>query len=339
MDFLCALIVLILFAVLLLLKSKKENLEEKGNLLGRYNCLRGLFALEIIVGHCVQGEQTYLFLFENFLCISVAFFFFVSAYGMTLSYIKNENYLKRFVLSKCGYVFMMNTIAFLCGFGLSFVTGLKTKYVPEDNIVSAYFSSTNWYVWEIMAFYILFYVAFKLTKRYRWISCLIVVLVATLLMYEFNIFESYYTAAFAFPLGIFAGENDDLLKAKLSKKWKYCVVVSILLMIIGFSCFIIPGGNIYRDLYLRNIMAVGIILGIGTLLNNFSFKNRTLDFLSRYSAGLYFFQFIFLELCNVMRIRYYVKIPIVVLGAIIMSLITNEPAIKIKKVLKNSIGG
>lgn len=335
MDLLYAFIILLFFGTVILSGIRKDKLQEDGDLLGRYNRLRGLFAFEIIIGHCVQGEHSYLFLFENFLCLSVAFFFFVSAYGMTLSYTNKQGYLRGFVYSKCGYIFIANTIAFFCGAGLSFVTGYTTKFTSKGDIVSTYFESTNWFIWEIMAFYVLFYIVFKTIKHNRWIMCLVVVTVSTFLMYMLGVFESYYTASFAFPLGIFIGEKDDLIKKLLNVEGMKCAIVSVLLIVAGLGCFLIPGGNIYRDLYLRNIMAAGIILFIGVLLFNISCGNRFMDFLSRYSAGLYFYQFIFLELCIAMGIRYYVKIPIVILGAFTMSLILDGPTKKINKMLKS----
>lgn len=53
------------------------------------NALRGIFAIEIVIGHVVRYENTWLYPFGKFMIISVAFFFFVSAFGM-VSPIRNR---------------------------------------------------------------------------------------------------------------------------------------------------------------------------------------------------------------------------------------------------------
>lgn len=50
------------------------------------NRLRGIFAIEIVIGHVVRDEQTILYPLGKFMICSVAFFFFVSAFGMAVSY-------------------------------------------------------------------------------------------------------------------------------------------------------------------------------------------------------------------------------------------------------------
>ncbi len=58
---------------------------DKTEKLKRLNALRGWFAVQIILGHAVYQDSA-LYPLCQFSIISVAYFFFVSAFGMVLSY-------------------------------------------------------------------------------------------------------------------------------------------------------------------------------------------------------------------------------------------------------------
>jgi len=83
----------------------EKNIEKQ---LIQLNSLRGLFALEIIIGHVVRDESGIISMLGRFMICSVAFFFFLSASGMVLSYKSKNDYLSiRFLINKVFFLFLM----------------------------------------------------------------------------------------------------------------------------------------------------------------------------------------------------------------------------------------
>ena len=92
-----ALLIYAIFIFILLFGIKFRPLTKEEDFFFSFNRLRGFFALEIVVGHVVRYESSLLYPIGKFMIISVAFFFFVSAYGMARSYDAKEDYLHGFL--------------------------------------------------------------------------------------------------------------------------------------------------------------------------------------------------------------------------------------------------
>ena len=74
MSYAISAVVIVAFMLILFPGTEKVKTQGKQELLGRYNMLRGIFALEIIVGHIIRFERTPLYLLGKVMIISVAFF-------------------------------------------------------------------------------------------------------------------------------------------------------------------------------------------------------------------------------------------------------------------------
>lgn len=105
--------VFLIFAGFALFGCKKRSTDSlsRKSCLQNLNDLRGLFALEIVLGHVVRWETTILLPFGKFMICSVAFFFFVSAFGMAISHEEKENYLSyHFLISKPVCLFLITVL-------------------------------------------------------------------------------------------------------------------------------------------------------------------------------------------------------------------------------------
>lgn len=84
-------------------KTDRLNISEKTGYLSRLNSLRGLFALDILIGH-VAGHNMYpLMPFEKFSIVSVAGFFFLSGAGLADSYYKKKIPFRHSIKNNCTY--------------------------------------------------------------------------------------------------------------------------------------------------------------------------------------------------------------------------------------------
>lgn len=66
----------VFFAMLLLWGSRPAKVEREEDYFSNFNSLRGLFAIEIVIGHVIRYESGLLYPLGKFMIISVAYFFF-----------------------------------------------------------------------------------------------------------------------------------------------------------------------------------------------------------------------------------------------------------------------
>ena len=328
------LIIMVLIAGIVITGITIETVKEESDILARLNKLRGLFAVVIVIGHSVQGhmESTYLYAFEKLLCICVAYFFFVSAYGITLSAAKREDYFNGFMVRKCGYILFLSIIAYLVEIISNYVVYHNKGF--EENIVVAFFKYTNWYVWEVIGFYILLRIVFGVIKSHRGVVLLMVAVVTGVIMYTFRVYEPYYTAIFAFPMGVLVAEHrEGFYKLLNDKKLVYILVLAVF-SACGLGCFVLPEGIIIRDLFMRNSMGIGAVLALILVVSRINVGNAFLKFLTKYSAEIYIFQFVWIRQAAKMGYSYKIVLVYILIMTLLCAVIFHYIDEKVKSMLK-----
>lgn len=311
LDFLYSGITILLFVIMLMAGFKKSNNEITPLvIIQRYNNLRGIFAIQIVVGHVIRYDNTLLYPFGKMMIVSVAFFFFVSSFGMVQSYYKKKNYLKGFLLSKCGYILILASAAYLFDIIISIIAfGKCGSLTSLKCFVINFFKCTNWYIWEIMIFYILFFVIFKYVKKYRSILFFTITILAVTFLFESGFSEMYYASSLGFPLGILAGEHfNGFCNFVYSFKGK---ITAAILTVLGL-CSLIPGQNgLIGMVYMRNMICIAGLLILMYIFRSFEFNNRFLQITGKYSMEIYLFQFTWLWISESTGWDYKARIPLV----------------------------
>lgn len=161
--------------------------------------LRGMLVVLIIVFHC---SFYYSFTFPDLGHIAVSMFLFFSGYGLELSLHRKKGYLKGFPSNRIfGILVQYWTIVLAIAIiGLLMYPGTD----PIDRIASALFKTPHWFVVEILAFYVLFYLTGTLLRR-EGIRIAVTVICTFLLMFlMFRYYGSalYYLSGAGFAFGI-----------------------------------------------------------------------------------------------------------------------------------------
>lgn len=159
-------IIYVLFATLCIYGIKKNTTSDKKQSLDKLNSLRGIFAIEIVIGHAVRHANSYLMPFGKFMMIAVGYFFFISAFGMVTSLQTKDSYLNGFCRRKIGYLFLSTIIAFIINFTLDMLFPANAGYLCNIHTLPfTYFTKTNWYMFELILFYGIFFIAYKYIKH------------------------------------------------------------------------------------------------------------------------------------------------------------------------------
>lgn len=256
----------------------------------RFNSLRGLFALEIVCGHVIRYESTLLYPLGKFMIVSVAFFFFVSGWGVCRSYHHKANYLNKFLTKKCGYLLVLSLLAFAVRMVVLLATG---RFDNGRNLILQYFSSTNWYIWELFFFYCLFFLAYRFLPKYRWAVIAAVTFLLMTAAFFGGMIQGYYSSAMAFPAGVVMYEYYPVIVGFFKKTGGKVIV--FMMAVFGLSSLLLGADSLIGMVYLRNVMCLAVLCIMVYFLTYFHTDNLFLRFLGKYSTGIYLYQFVYLE--------------------------------------------
>ncbi|MCX4338486.1 MAG: acyltransferase family protein [Lachnospiraceae bacterium] len=315
-------IVLIGFICLILAGCHKRDIriETRESYLQMLNGLRGIFALEIVVGHVVRNERILLYPLGKFMICSVAYFFFVSAFGMAVSFEKKKNYLSyKFLISKPLYLFIISFIFYLVDMVIDYVCRSDLNYVTPG-VPKAFFVTTNWYIWELIGFYILFFCVYKYMPKFRIPLVAGITIILSVVMYYSGFKETYIASSFAFPMGLLFGEYFENVKQFLFSFKGFFMTVT--LSIFGMSCFLIKNENVISMVFMRNAIGIATILIIFFACTRYTLgEGQIVIFLSKYSTEIYLSQFVWLRLTESLGWNYMIRLPFVVAATIIMAVL------------------
>ncbi len=328
-----SLFVLFLIACLILWGCEKQPATlSRENCLQNLNDLRGLFALEIVIGHVVRYEHTILFPLGKFMICSVAFFYFVSAFGMAISFERKKNYLNlSFLLSKPLYLWILSLVFFLIGMIIDAVCPNDLSYITPG-LRWAYLLTTNWYIWELIGFYLIFYCIYKFLPRFRVLLICITTLFLSIALYQKGFWEAYVASTFAFPAGLLFGEYFTLVK-KFLFSYKG-ILTTIFLSIFGLCCLLVETESMLSIVFMRNALCLSTIIITFYICTHFTLANNSIArFLCRYSTEIYLSQFVWIRFSESYDWNYAIRMPFVIISTLAMAVLIHPIVNLIRKIL------
>ena len=175
--------------------------------------LRGFLALVIVLGHFSYFmEGTFVSAMTLAAPASVAFFLFISGYGLTCSIWKEGMpYLKTFLLSKIVRIVLPALLvvllhALLCGRSGVVLHARARLVLANGNTFLPHY----WFVWTILYDYLLFYLSWRFLPR-CWTKY--VILAGVLVFLSVTILSGYdrcwWMCALSFPAGVFFAEYEQ----------------------------------------------------------------------------------------------------------------------------------
>ena len=263
--------------------------ESNRELFIRLNRLRGILAVCVLLSH-VWGYTGLVFLipFNKAVTISVALFFFLSGYGMTLSAEKKGNYRKEILLIKIPWLLYMAILAYL--FSALAQMLLKVPATEEGSYlpfgIKQFFVSTNWYVYELIGFYLVFAITLKIKSgKIRTGIVSFISAIALVLLYKAGVVEAYYNSIIGFSTGMIMG---SLKKTEVLKK-KVMLLCGVFIFAAGFGFMFILDKHSVLVAIIRNITAAGGMIIVTYICSIIDYHLLPNDYLCRISPELYFY--------------------------------------------------
>ncbi len=262
----------------------------------------------IVIGHCsmyFEKELLPLMLIHRFNMVSVCFFFMASGLSLSYNLEHKQRYLKGFIRNK---IILLMIFAFIAQIIGELVKGtVSGKFLTLDLMI---LTGGNWYIYEVIALYLIFYIANKFVQSAHtrevlfWVAAF-TICILTLYFCKHGKWEgwtgAYYFSTFSFPLGITISLHFEKIQGYLMQ---HSVLKSFILLCTAIcSCLslTLPKDSVIGGIFLRNIMG-GCIMLILFIVTNYvdvshiAVVSRIVLFLTKFSAEIYLYQFCLLDL-------------------------------------------
>lgn len=266
--------------------------------------LRGVLAMVIVFHHLAQrtGVGMLFIPFKRFGFLAVSVFFFLSGFGLQKSYIKSEQYKKRFLLRRIPQVLFPYIIVTALFWLLYAADGhiysfkdIIFSIVKGDPIVSF-----SWYIINILIFYIAYWLLMLLFgKRYH-----LMILGAALwygayafFCYKMGYTAYWYSSSHLLVVGMIWATYEDKILAFIKKRYILTTAVSL----VSFLALFILNTYFSKAIpfkagpfLLTMIISVLFVLCVILYSLRFRFGNRILEMLGDCSLEIYLIQGLFI---------------------------------------------
>lgn len=268
--------------------------------------LKGIFALVVLMHHLYQStdiiDNRYLgAIFQALGFFAVSIFFFLSGYGLQMSYcIKKQDYIKVFLKKKVMPFYCVIILLIAIYWPARILMG---EIVDPLNVVRSFFFgmtiiSKGWYLQAQLFLYLLFLCVWHFIKNdsVKQVVLFSIVIVHTALCISFDVSITRYISLLGFVLGIFWADKRMDIFVQLEKKRIYIlsVVFCLVAMAVTFGIWQLAGGWI--SIFSQGICQLLFVVFIILLTQKIQIVNSITMHLGVYSFEIYIVQGLFLNL-------------------------------------------
>lgn len=260
--------------------------------------LRGICAFEIMLGH-IGGATGEMILYPNRKAgiLFVGVFFALSGYGLMYSVAVKPGYLDYFftkrmlwgILLKAYFVYAVSVL----------VNVWQTQQISQMMYLidpRRFFVQTNWYVWEILIFYLWFYFSVKFWRSKILVSTVIFSVFFVAMAFVSGIDNPWYGSTLCFALGICLFKMSNRLEHFLLKYYNIILLTELLTagsMILLF--YVLGNDSIAGNPIARNMASVAFTAFCFCLLSRLKVGNKVSFWMGKYSYEIFLVHLLAIE--------------------------------------------
>lgn len=343
-------LILLPILALVVLSFRKQAANEDYLSIEKCNCLRGMLAVFIVLHHMSEKiSGGYLFpQLQHLGYLIVAVFFFLSGYGLMVSYQKKgEAYFKGYWKNRIGYllvVYLIVSVIYLIYFN---IVGQSIGLIQfAKSFISGYPTATfSWYIIVQLLFYVIFLFVFSICKRFNnglKILTLMALTLAMMIGFYYAGYDSFwYLSDIAFVIGVIYAKYRDKIDSVLSKNI-IMYLVALVFCFGGFAVFSIVPSIAARlgfeaDLIYwisRNISSSFFALIIVVTFYKLNLKSKIWAFLGGISLEIYLFHGMMINIFKSIISNEILWIITVILTSVAVAFIASLANKQISKLIK-----
>lgn len=292
--------IVFLWISLILIGTKyNKNINDIAFTMNNSIALRGICSIEIMMGHLGIATGS-LALFPNRKAgiLFVGIFFALSGYGLMYCIKNKEGYLKNFFKNRLGKLLLPAYFIFVIGIVLQSVISKNGSNMICVFDVKLFFIATNWYVWELLILYTVFFISLKVDRKMErfhiWILIFSILFIG--FAHAMNFERPWYGSTLCFWGGIIYFLYQNKFKETFVIKHPAINLISCcFVMVLALGMFFYLGG-VMGVLISRNVAAMSFVMVVITLLYRFNIGNKASIWLGKYSYEIFLFHPIFINL-------------------------------------------
>ncbi len=223
--------------------------------------LRGICSVEIMMGHIgLTTGSVILYPNRKAGILFVGIFFLLSGYGVAYCTEQKTDYLKNFLVKRAVKILLPAYFIKILMILMQYVL-LHTRE-PFPIHLEVFFTGLNWYVWEQLFFYLIFWIGHKIAPRYTEIIVWVVSVMLTVGAYLQGIDNPWYGSSFCFWLGLCIYKIQKR-KIKCGHVGVYCILTGVLAitLVISMAAFFLLGNNsVLGNPIARNVASVSFCI-------------------------------------------------------------------------------
>ena len=247
-------------------------------------CINGIFVVLVFLSHFGQYER--MPWNKPILAIGqlmVAPFLFFSGYGIMEQIKKKGDAYINHMPRKRIFKFYLHFCMALCIYLL--LSFLLDKDYSLSRIIWSFtalssIGNSNWYVFAILAMYIIVYISFKYFKKDGIIACVIMSVLYIILMKAFKGQDWWYNIILCFPAGMILSKYKDKICSIIRKPIFFVCVLIIALILYIF----------HLHIFAYEVVAISLCFLIVDICAYKAIKNRLFRSLGQYVFEIYILQ-------------------------------------------------
>lgn len=257
------------------------------------NCCKGIAAI-IIMLHHISFRLSNLPVYVKpiwYIAFPIVGFFFMSGYGLTCGLLQKKNYLQGFLSKRLLNIIAPYVIVAIVWIGLEIIGGqTPTRAIAEAFTIR--YIQPLWFIWVIIAVYIVFYAVFNHTEINVGAYWFAVITIAYILISAFvNPRDEMYASIIGMPLGIlwamYERKIDSYFEIGFLRKEIVAIVAFVILFIGRLTLSVVGFDNQLFQSVLRNIITIAFIVPLIELLKKVKIQKRFLIWLGTISYEIY----------------------------------------------------
>lgn len=290
--------------------------------------LKGICSIEIVLGHIgLFTNSKILFPFQKAGVLVVGLFLLFSGYGLTVSYLKKQ---KKYLGTWKKRILTIFMPAFIT-YGLYAIVEFFLGYTFNPFI--GFFIKTNWYIFEIIVLYALFFILlryFDINKCIRLITLFSLIFV--ICAHYLGISNPWYGSTMCFPLGMYYAYHEKEIINKINRSFMMTVILTLLLTVIAIGIYFMLGNKYFiSNVVARNFAAMTFSIFICILTTKVNIGNAITLFLGKISYEIYLTHLFILNILRDVQVDGIAMAYITILLTLVIAFILHQLINKNKK--------
>lgn len=329
------LLILILWVALIIHGISTVNRDNRIFNIEQTLALRGIAAIEIMIGHIgLSTGSIWLYPNRKAGILFVGIFFMLSGYGVAFGEDHKDSYLKKFLQNRILKLFVPAYLAYVLFVLIQFINAENINLYDVIN-VAKFGKNLNWYVWEQLFFYLIYWLGSKLIPIYKEYFVTLCSILLIILAFTFKLDNPWYGSSLCFVLGMYYYKFEKRkFKFDVVAKWLRFGIFSIILGISMAAFFLLGNESIIGNPIARNVASASFCIMVILVLKEMKIGNRVSEFLGTCSYEIFLIHpFILVHLEKLIQINELLYGILVIFVTIIISYVLHKVSEKILKKL------